>query len=126
MLFCGLTAKLEMQIQAVLEAIMALFIICGTLLFVVWRCKDFVGFHRAVFRGLIWAVLIHLALVFIAIFSGHFSGAKDQWFGLLFSVSMIIVGCFYLCFDLLLIIIPNLMDKDEYILAAMMLYLDVA
>ena len=48
LLFCGLTARLEMEIQAVIEAILALAIICGSLFITVWNCKDFVGFHRVV------------------------------------------------------------------------------
>ena len=66
-----------------------------------------------------------MGLIFVAIFMGMFR-FKDQWFGIFFSVCIIICGCIYLCFDLLLVIIPDIMDKDEYILAALRLYLDVA
>ena len=114
-----------MDIQAVIEAIMALSIICVTLFIVVWNCKDFVGFHRAVFKGMIISIFVHLGLVVVFIAMGGFH-RKDQGFGILFSVCMIVIGCFYLCFDLLLIIMPGFVDPEDYILAAMMLYLDVA
>ena len=39
---------------------------------------------------------------------------------------MVVVGCIYLCFDLLIVIMPGGISHEDYILAALLLYMDIA
>ena len=122
-LFASLTSRME--VQAVLMAIMALMIIVTALFLVVYTMKDFVGFHRAIFKAMFCAIFVQLGMVFLMISFGGFT-YKDEKLKILCSVIFLILACIYLCFDLICVITPNVMDKDDYILAALMLYMDIA
>merc|ERR1712151_232566 len=122
-LFAGLTAKME--VQAVILSIAGLFFITGSLYLVVLRCHTMQGFHREVAKAMVFALMSQMVFILIAVFVGIFKiGGRE--FQIWFSVIMIICACVYLVFDLCCVIIPNVMDKDEYVLASLMIYTDIA
>ena len=53
----------------------------------------------------------------------RYKGEEMQFY---LSLALVILGCVYLTFDLLIIIMPGVVNKDDYILAALMLYMDIA
>lgn len=71
------------------------------------------------------ALSIQLIFIGIAISMGLF-GLRDHYISIIFSVVMIICACLYLVWDLCCVIIPNVMDKDEFVLASLMLYMDIS
>ena len=121
--FAGLTSR--MDIQAVLMASSALAVITSSLFIMVWNLKDFHLFHRAVFKCMFYSIFIQLGLLITMIYMSiyKYSGQEIQFY---FSLVMVVVGCIYLCFDLLIIIMPKGISHEDYILAALLLYMDIA
>ena len=60
-------------------------------------------------------------MIYMGIF--RYRGEEIQFY---LSIFLVILGCVYLTFDLLIIIMPGIINPDDYILAALMLYMDIA
>ena len=56
----------------------------------------------------------------------HLFQYKDRQWTIWLSVAMIILSCIYLAWDLLYVIVPEIANKDDYIFAALRLYMDIA
>lgn len=65
------------------------------------------------------AIVVMLLMVFTLNF-------KDKVLVFCLGVALLAISGAYIVFDLLVIIIPGVVDKDDYILAALQLYIDVA
>jgi len=74
---------------------------------------------------MMWALTLQVGFLVFAVFMGVFRLGGNS-FSFVFSIAMVICACVYLVFDLLCVIIPNVMDKEAYILASLMLYMDMA
>ena len=73
--------------------------------------------------GIVGAMILQVILLLVMLFTWS---VNDP--GLLFAVSliMILVVGVYIIFALLMIVIPEVTDKEDYILAALRLYLEIA
>ena len=78
---------------------------------------------RALYTGLIIAMIMDLVVLTMMLYTMNF---KDK--AMVFAISLIMcaVSGIFIIFDLLYIIIPGVADTDDYILAALNLYLDIA
>ena len=121
--FCALTSRMEPQ--AVVGAIMGLAVITTCIYIFTWNMKDCRNFQRQALKAVGTAVIIQLSLNFALIFM-HFFVYKDREWMIWFSIAMIVLACFYLVWDLLYVIVPGIANKDDYIFAALQLYLDLA
>jgi FtsH-binding integral membrane protein len=71
--------------------------------------------------GLILVTILQLIALIILVCLGYFSSA---WF-ILYGVLGAIASGIYVLIDLILIMCPGAMSKDDYILGALMLYVDL-
>lgn len=55
-----------------------------------------------------------------------FMNYKDPGQVMAVSIIVVIISGIFIIFDLLLIIVPSAIDKEDYIMAALTLYLDIA
>ena len=62
----------------------------------------------------------------ILIFMVFFGGFKDYTQQLVLSLLVCAITGIYIIFDLVVIILPGVADKDDYILYALNLYVDIA
>lgn len=62
----------------------------------------------------------------ILVFMVFFGGFKDYTTQLVMSLLVCAITGVYIIFDLLVIILPGVADKDDYILYALNLYIDLA
>ena len=121
--FAGLTSR--MDVQSVITAIMALAFMATGAFAATWNMKDCQGFPRNAMKWAIVASTIQLFLI-LAMMMMHVFVAKDNWWQIIMAVTLIIFGTIYLVADLCFVIIPGMLDKDDYALAALILYLDLA
>eukprot|EP00806_Schmidingerella_arcuata_P000856 Macronucleus_1772.p1 GENE.Macronucleus_1772~~Macronucleus_1772.p1 ORF type:complete len:266 (+),score=27.70 Macronucleus_1772:1-798(+) len=115
-----------MTVESVLTAIMAT---C-----VVTFCLFLAALHTAsstnrdqLLRNMLWgvvgAVLLQLVFILMVILTWSFN---DQWWIVGSSVLCCLVTGIYIVFALIIIIIPGVTDKDDYILGALRLYMEIA
>ena len=78
---------------------------------------------RNMVKGLIGAFILNLIMLFVCLF---FYDPKDQ--AIVFAVGcvMVLIAGAYIMFALLFIIVPGIEDKDDFILGALRLYLEIA
>ena len=121
--FAGLTSKMEPQ--AVVSAIMALAVITGSIFAATWNMKDCDGFARQALKWTLVACIVQIIMLFFMIFIGPFVMKDNEW---TFWMSIIMIGLasVYLFWDLCYVIIPDIANKDDYVFAALRLYLDIA
>jgi len=78
-------------------------------------------------RNMVWflsfSLLIHIVTLVLVLFA---FGFKDKALMMAVSCLMLIVSAVYVMYALLLIIIPGTSDKDDYIMGALLLYLEIA
>ena len=122
-MFAGLTSR--MDVQSVLTAIMALAILTSGIFAATWNMKDCEGFPRQAAKYTIIASTFQVFLI-LGMFMMHVFVAKGNEWQIVFAVMLIICGSIYLVWDLCYIIVPGIADKDDYALAAVLLYLDIA
>jgi len=73
--------------------------------------------------GLAMAMVANLVILLIMVFTMNF---HDKTLIVCLSMLMVAISGAFIIFDLMLIIIPGAIDKEDYILAALNLYLDIA
>ena len=78
---------------------------------------------RNMVKGMIGAFILNLVMVFVVLFMYN---PKDQAMVVGISVVMCLIASAYIMFALLFVIIPGIEDKDDYILGALRLYLEIA
>ncbi len=109
-----------MEVFSVLLSIAALALVVGVLFVSALFTKISANLFRNLAVGIFLAVIAQLVL-FVVLMIGGFS----QGFLLLYaSLGILIVG-FYILIDLVQIMTPDAISYDDYILGAMMLYIDI-
>ena len=78
---------------------------------------------RNLATGLACAVAVDLFLLFFMLFFMNF---HDKTMVFAVSLIVVVISGIFIIFDLVMIIVPSAMDKEDYILAALTLYLDIA
>ena len=73
--------------------------------------------------GLAFAMIANVVVLLIMVFTMQF---QDKTLVFVLGVIMLAVSGIFILFDLLMIIVPGAVDKEDYILAALNLYLDIA
>lgn len=73
--------------------------------------------------ALVSTLILHIFVIVLVLFS---FGIKDKGLILAISCMMVVVSGAYIMFALLFIIVPGITDKDDYILGALRLYLEIA
>ena len=117
-MFCSLTSKLQMDVQAVLTAIMALAILSCGIFAATWNMKDWEGFPRQAAKWTIIASTFQIFLI-LGMFMMHIFVAKGNEWQIGFAVLFILLGSVYLVWDLCYVIVPGIASKDDYALAAL-------
>lgn len=115
----------ELTMTSVLTAIMATCLTTGGLFIAAWYTSTSTNQYNLIRNlaiGVLGAVLLQLVLVLIMLFTWSF---RDEKMIILSSVLMCIVVGAYIIFALLAIIIPEVTDREDYILAALRLYIEI-
>ena len=73
--------------------------------------------------GLAFAMIANVVVLLIMVFTMQF---QDKTLVFVLGVIMLAVSGIFILFDLLMIIVPGAVDKEDYILAALNLYFDIA
>ena len=73
--------------------------------------------------AVIGGVILQLVFLLMAIFTWSFA---DRWMVVAISLGICVCTGIYIVFALLVIIIPDVTDKDDYILGALRLYMEIA
>jgi FtsH-binding integral membrane protein len=113
-----LTALLE--VTSVLLSILALVLICGTL----FVSALFTKISATLFRNLIIAVVVAATMQLVLGLVMLIIGANQAEICLYATGGIFVVG-FYILIDLVQIMTPSVISYDDYILGAMMLYVDI-
>lgn len=113
-----LTALLE--VTSVLISILALVLICGTL----FVSALFTKISATLFRNLIIGVVVASVMQLVLFFVMLIIGTNYAEVCLYAAGGMLVVG-FYILIDLVQIMTPSVISYDDYILGAMMLYVDI-
>ena len=79
--------------------------------------------QRNLMTGLAFAMIANIVVLLIMVFTMQF---QDKTLVFVLGVIMLAVSGIFILFDLLMIIVPGAVDKEDYILAALNLYLDIA
>ena len=74
-------------------------------------------------KAMIITLIFHLITIVFVVFS---FAVKDKALVIGISCAMLVVSGAYVMFALLFIIVPGITDKDDYILGALRLYLEIA
>ena len=113
----------ELKALSVVTAIMGCCLSCAGLFGAALFTSTRANMIRNLGFGLVAALILNLIVLLMMLFTMNF---QDK--ALVFAISLImcLVLGIYIIFDLLQIIIPGVMDKDDYILAALQLYIDIA
>jgi len=78
---------------------------------------------RNMVKAMIVTLILHLIMIVFIVFS---FAVKDKALVIGISCGMLVISGAYVMFALLFIIIPGITDKDDYILGALRLYLEIA
>ena len=113
----------EFKALSVITAIMACCISTAGLFVAAMFTSTRINVMRNLVFGLVAAAILNLIVLLMMIFTMRMNDP-----GLVFAISliMVVVVGIYIIFDLLQIIIPGIVDKDDYIFAALQLYIDIA
>ena len=79
--------------------------------------------QRNLMTGLAFAMIADIVVLLIMVLTLRF---QDKMLVFALGVIMLAVSGIFILFDLLMIIVPGAVDKEDYILAALNLYLDIA
>lgn len=109
-----------LEVYSVLLSILALTVVLGTLFATALVTKISANLFRNLVIGVLIAAVMQL-VVFLVLMIGGFSQA---FVGLYAALGIIVVG-FYILIDLVQIMTPETISYDDYILGAMMLYIDI-
>ena len=124
MMFAGTTARLDLDVQAVLLAIGVLSITTLSLFYCALKVEHISEFR--IFEVLMFALIWHLVFFVSAIVTGLFTSEGLDMMMVLLSIAAIPIVSVYIVIDLCRIIIPGGINKEDYILASLMLYMDIA
>ena len=113
-----LTALLE--VTSVLISILALVLVCGSL----FVSALFTPISATLFRNLIIGVIVASVMQLVLFFVMLLIGANQAEVCLYATGGIFVVG-FYILIDLVQIMTPSAISYDDYILGAMMLYVDI-
>ena len=116
----------EVSLENVILAIMATSIVTLCLFAAALRTANSANtgiIARNMFFGVLAAFAIQLVLAIFAIFTWSF---RDRWWIVMSSCLVIFVTGIYIMFTMLMIIIPEITSKEDYILAALRLYVEIA
>jgi len=115
----------ELEIFSVLTAIMATCLVTACLFFAALYTSTSVNIGRLVRNmviGVVAACLLNIALLLWMLVTWNF---RDSNLVIVSSMLSVVIVGFYIMMVLLMIILPGAMDKDDYILAALRLYLEL-
>lgn len=117
------TVAAELTETSVLTAIMATSVTTFCLYFAAVFTSTRARMVRNLVYGLIVAFIVDLCLLLFMVLTWNFTDKR-----LIFTISllMVVISGIFIIFDLMMIIVPNAVDKEDYILAALNLYLDIA
>ena len=76
-------------------------------------------------KAIFISIFIQLGMLTLLIYMGLMRYKNEEIF-IALSVLIVVLSCLYICFDLFIIVMPGIINKDDYILAALMLYIDIA
>ena len=123
--FLAATAT-DLKVASVISAIMATCIVVGALFFATLYTASSVDREtliRNMVKGLIGAFFLNLVMLFVMIF---LYDPKDKAVVMIISCIMVVIAGAYIIFALLFIIVPGIEDREDYILGALRLYLEIA
>ena len=78
---------------------------------------------RNMIKGMIFGMILNVIMLIVVLTMWN---PKDQALVMGISIMMCLISGAYIMFALLFIIIPDLEDKDDYIMGALRLYLEIA
>lgn len=78
---------------------------------------------RNMVKGLIGAFILNLVMLFVVLF---LYDPKDQAVVVAVGSVMVLIAGAYIMFALLFIIVPGIEDRDDFIMGALRLYLEIA
>ena len=115
----------ELTVSSVLTAIMATCLATGGLFVAALYTSTSVNrgvLIRNMMLGLLGACVLNLVLLLFMILTWSF---RDSTLMMVSSMLMVVIVGIYIVAVLLLILIPDAMDKDDYILGALRLYVEL-
>ena len=116
----------DLKVASVFTAIMATCIAVGGLFIAALYTANSVNrdvLIRNMVKGLIGAFILNTVMLVFVIFFYH---PGDRTVVVITSSIMIVLAGAYIMFALLFIIVPGIEDRDDYILGALRLYLEIA
>ena len=116
---CSLTASLEPETTLLALGVCSLTVII--LFLAAWSTPATPKLLIYLLIGLVIALIVQLITGIVLLFTGFISSGWMMAYGILGAF----VSGIYIIFDFWLILTPEAMDMDDYILGSMMLYIDI-
>ena len=116
----------ELTVASVLGAILACCLVTACLFFAALFTASSVNranLIRNLAYGVVAALILNLIMIIFSLVTWSF---QDKWLIIGISCTTIVITGAYIIFALLVIIIPDVVDKDDYIIAALRLYIEIA
>ena len=118
----------ELKTESVVTSIMATCVLTACLFFAALNTSTSVHsttLIRNLALGVVGALILTLVFNLIFIFTWAY-GVMDRWMIVVYSCLVCVISGIYIIFALLMLIIPGMTDKDDYILGALRLYIEIA